>query len=39
MPDGDDANDKLVRFLNTLNYKYVEESENPIYHKFLRTDR
>jgi len=39
VPDGKDANDKLVRFLNTLNYKYVEESENPIYHKFLRTDR
>jgi len=39
VPDGDDANDRLFRFLNMLHFDYVEETENPIYHKFLRTDR
>ncbi len=38
VPEGDEANDKLHRFLNTLHYNYVEETDNPIYHKFLRSD-
>ena len=37
VPNNDTTNDKVVRFLNTLHYNYVEETDNPIYHKFLRT--
>lgn len=28
----------IDRFLETLGYRYVEETENPIYHLFLRSD-
>jgi len=37
-PCNDDANDKLVRLLDTLHYDYVEETDNPIYRKFLRSE-
>jgi len=37
VPCNEITNDKLVRFLDTLHYNYVEETENPIYHKFLRS--
>lgn len=32
----DTATDHLVRFLDTLRYSYVEETDNPVYHLFLR---
>jgi threonine dehydratase len=32
------ANDQLMRFLDTLRYNYVEETDNPIYHLFLRNN-
>ena len=34
VPDAHDKN--LIRFLDTLGYRYEEETENPIYHLFLR---
>lgn len=38
VPNNDNTNDKVVRFLDTLHYNYVEETDNPIYHKFLRSE-
>jgi threonine dehydratase len=38
VPSNDDSNDKLFRFLDTLHFDYVEETDNPIYHKFLRSE-
>lgn len=39
VPNDDEANDKLFHFLKTLHYSYVEETDNPIYHKFLRSGK
>jgi len=38
VPSNDDSNDKLFRFLDTLHFDYAEETDNPIYHKFLRSE-
>jgi len=38
VPDIEDTNIRLARFLDTLHYNYVEETENPIYRKFLRSE-
>ena len=32
----ENADEGLVRFLDTLGYQYEEETDNPIYHRFLR---
>jgi len=37
VPRNTNANDKIVRFLDTLHYDCVEETNNPVYHKFLRS--
>ncbi|KAL3915039.1 MAG: hypothetical protein SGILL_005832 [Bacillariaceae sp.] len=34
----ENANDHLMRFLDTLHYSYVEETDNPVYHLFLRSN-
>mmetsp|Transcript_14590 Transcript_14590/g.40548 ORF Transcript_14590/g.40548 Transcript_14590/m.40548 type:complete len:599 (-) Transcript_14590:139-1935(-) len=39
VPDNEDTNKRLARFLDTLHYDYVEETDNPIYHKFLRCEK
>mmetsp|Transcript_24806 Transcript_24806/g.58205 ORF Transcript_24806/g.58205 Transcript_24806/m.58205 type:complete len:603 (-) Transcript_24806:66-1874(-) len=38
VPSKDTTNDKVLRFLDALHYNYVEETGNPIYHKFLRSE-
>lgn len=32
------ADEQLMRFLETLHYSYVEETDNPVYHLFLRNN-
>lgn len=39
VPVCEGANKKLKRFLDTLHYNYAEETENPIYHLFLRNQK
>jgi threonine dehydratase len=34
----DSSDDLLMRFLDTLHYDYVEETDNPVYHLFLRNN-
>eukprot|EP00536_Pseudo-nitzschia_multiseries_P009856 jgi/Psemu1/201919/e_gw1.287.42.1 len=38
VPDNEETNTRLARFLDTLHFDYVEETNNPIYHKFLRCE-
>jgi len=39
VPDCVDTDNRLTRFLDTLHYDYEEETNNPIYHKFLRSNK
>jgi len=39
VPNKDESNNKLTRFLENLQYNYIEETDNAIYKKFLRSDQ